>query len=140
MIRPAKMSDIEAIYGLIRQLSGYDFSRIHFDDCYTYNVENGCVLVYERDGTIYGCAVFAIHYHLHFSRKTAEIVNLIVDKNLRGSGIGKKLLVAIEQITHDSGCVCIEVASQKHREDAHRFYEREGFVCGHYKLRKELVL
>jgi hypothetical protein len=38
--------------------------------------------------------------------------------------------------TIDNGCTCIEVGSGKQREDAHRFYEREGFVCDHYKFTK----
>ena len=138
VIRLAKKSDIEAVYGLIRQLSRHKFIKEQFEDCYIYNIGRGNVLVYEKDNSVCGCAVYAIHYHLHFSRKTAEIVNLIVDENSRGNGIGKELLNAIEKIAFDNRCVCIEVASGKHREAAHRFYEREGFVCGHYKLKKEL--
>ena len=140
MIRKAEKSDLDAIYGLMKQLSRHEFTQRQFEDCYTHNIEKGCVLVYEKDNRIIcGCAVFAIHYPLHFSCKTAEIVNLIVDENSRGGGIGKELLAAIEQIALDNGCICIEVASGKHREAAHRFYEREGFVCGHIKLRKELA-
>ena len=139
VIRPAKKSDIDAVYGLIRQLSSYGFSKEQFEDCYMHNIGKECVLVYEKDSCIYGCAVFAIHYHLHFSLKTAEVINLIVDKNVRGSGIGKELLDTLEQIALDNDCVCIEVASYKHREAARRFYEREGFLCSHYKLRKELA-
>jgi len=140
MIRKAGSADLDAVYGLMKQLSRHEFTQKQFEDCYNHNIEKGCVLVYEKDNrTVCGCAVFAIHYPLHYSRKTAEIVNLIVDENSRGGGIGKELLEAIEQIASGNGCVCIEVASGKHREAAHRFYEREGFVCDHYKLKKKLA-
>jgi len=139
MIRQAVKDDINAVYGLIRQLSSYEFTKEQFNDCYLYNLEKGCVLVYEKDNIICGCLAFNIHYSLHFSCKTAEIVNLIVDEKARGYGIGKELLAAFEKIAADNKCVCIEVSSGKHREAAHRFYEREGFVCGHYKLRKVLT-
>ena len=139
MIRQAVKNDTDAVYGLIRQLSNHNFTKEQFNDCYLYNIKKGCVLVYEKDNIISGCLTFNIHYFLHFSRKTAEIVNLVVDENARSNGIGKDLLTEFEKIALANGCVCIEVASGKHREAAHRFYEREGFVCNHYKLRKELA-
>jgi len=140
MIRAAAKEDLDAIYGLIKQLSRHEFTKEQFCDCYKYNLERGCVLVYEKDNrNICGCIVFNIYYPLHFSRKTAEIVNLVVDENARNCGIGRELLTHVEQIAVENGCVCIEVASGKQREDAHRFYKREGFVCNHYKLTKELL-
>ena len=138
MIRIATKDDIDAVYGLIKQLSSHEFTKEQFNDCYLYNTQKGQVLVYEKDHTISGCIVYNIHYYLHFSRKSAEIVNLVVDESARGRGIGKELLVSFEQIAADLGCVCLEVDSGKHREAAHRFYMREGFVCNHVKLTKVL--
>jgi PhnO protein len=139
MIRKAVKDDLYAVYMLIQQLTNRDFTKKQFDDCFIYNLDRGSVLVYEKDNLVSGCLAFDIHYSLHFSRKTAEIVNLIVDENARNNGIGKDLLTEFEKIAVDNGCVCIEVASGKHREAAHRFYEREGFACNHYKMRKELA-
>jgi PhnO protein len=140
MIRAATKDDLDVVYGLIKQLSSHEFTKGQFADCYLYNLEKGRVLVYEKDNSnICGCIVFAFHYSLHFSRKTAEIVNLIVDENVRSNGIGKELVTYLEKIAFDNGCVRIEVASGKQREDAHRFYKREGYVCDHYKLTKGLI-
>ena len=139
MIRKAVNADLDAVYRLMRQLSSSEFTREQFQDCYLYNLEKERVLVYEKDNMICGCLAFDIRYAMHFSCKTAEIVNLIVDENARGYGIGKALLREFENIVLDSNCVCIEVASGKHREAAHRFYERDGFMCGHYKFRKALM-
>ena len=140
MIRAATKVDLDNVYGLMRQLSRHEFTKEQFGDCYFYSIEKGRVLVYEKDHhNICGCLVFSIHYHLHFSRKSAEIVNLVVDESIRGQGIGRELLTYFERIALDNGCVCIEVDSGKQREAAHRFYEREGFVCDHYKLTKGLI-
>jgi PhnO protein len=139
MIRLAKDYDLEAVHGLIKQLTRHEFTKEQFADCYLYNLEKGRVLVYERVDFICGCLVFNIHYHLHFSRKTAEIVSLIVDETVRGQGVGKELLRAFEQIAIDNNCVYIEVASGKQRKKAHNFYIREGFSSTHYKLTKELL-
>ena len=139
MIRIATKDDMDDVYGLIKQLSSHEFTKKQFEDCYLYNLERGQVLVYEKDNVISGCLVYNIHYYLHFSRKSAEIVNLVVDENVRGHGVGKKLLVFFEQIAVDLGCVCLEVDSGKHREAAHRFYMREGFSFKHYKFTKGLI-
>ena len=138
MIRTATKGDLEAVYGLMRQLSRHCFTKKQFEACYFYNLENNRVLVCEENKNICGCAVLNIHYSLHFSRKTAEIVNLIVDESARSRGIGKELLASLEQIAADNDCVCIELGSGKQRSDAHRFYAREGFACNHYKFTKEL--
>ena len=138
MIRAAVKDDLEAVYGLMLQLSWHDFTKEQFESCYFYNLENNHIIVHEQDKHVCGCGVLSVSYHLHFSRKTAEIVNLVVDVNARGCGIGKELLAALEQIAADNDCACIKLDSAKHRSDAHRFYAREGFACNHYKFTKEL--
>ncbi|MCL1849273.1 MAG: GNAT family N-acetyltransferase [Clostridiales bacterium] len=122
----------------MRQLSGHHFTKKQFTSCYEYNLDRNHILVWEQNRRVCGCGILNIHYYLHFSLKSAEVVNLVVDENARGRGIGKELLTALEQIAIDNGCGWIELGSGKHRKDAHRFYEREGFVQTHYKLTKEL--
>jgi len=138
MIRAAIKDDLDAVYGLMRQLSRHEFTKEQFESCYLHSLESNdtYILVNEENTCICGCGVLSIHYPLHFSRKAAEIVNLIVDENARGRGIGKDLLAELEKVAHDNGCICIEVASSKQRIDAHRFYVREGFINDHYKLTK----
>ena len=138
MIRVADRGDVEAVYRLIRQLSHHDFTKEQFENCFFDTIEEGRVLVYETENLVCGCLVFAIHYPLQFSRKTAEIVNLIVDENSRNCGIGKRLIDSFERIAIENDCVRIDVASANRRKDAHRFYEREGFLFTHHKFTKEL--
>jgi len=78
-------------------------------------------------------------HSLHFSHKSAEIINLIVDGKVRNCGTGRELLAYFENIAIDNSCVCIEVNSGKWREGAHRLYMREGFECDHYKFTKGLI-
>ena len=139
MIRPAKWRDMEAIRGLMRQLSRHEFTDEMFKACYLHNLKHKHILVYEEADCVRGCGILAIHYMMHYSRKSAEIVNLIVDESARGRGIGKALLDEFERIAIENGCVSIEADSGKHRVDAHRFYYREGFVCEHYKFTKGLL-
>ena len=138
MIRMAINDDSEAVYRLIRQLSDHEFTKEQFEACYRHNLKGNYIMVYEEDGGVYGCGVLSIQYPLHFSDKKAEIVNLIVAANVRNRGIGKMILDELERIAADNGCVRIEVASNRRRTDAHRFYIREGFADTHIKLTKEI--
>ena len=138
MIRAATKDDLDAVYGLIRQLSRHYFTKEQFEPCYLHNLKYNHILVCEYNKHIGGCGILCIHYSLHYSQKSAEVVNLIVDENARNCGIGKELLTSLEKIAIDNECVYLEVSSGKQREAAHRFYEREGFALTHYKLTKKL--
>jgi len=138
MIRIATKDDLNTVYRLIKQLSTHKFTKKQFEECYLHNILKGHVLVCERNHIVCGCIVFNIHYYLHFSHKSAEVVNLVVDENVRGNGIGKNLLASFEKIATNSGCKCLEVDSSKHRESAHRFYLQEGYECNHLKFTKKL--
>jgi len=140
MIRTAAKEDLESVYKLIRQLTKHDFTPEQFKTCYLHNLKNNHILVWEEDGNVCGCGVLTVHYSLHYSRKSAEIVNLIVDADYRNLGIGRKLLLALEQIAINNKCVGLEVGSGQQREAAHRFYYREGFGCSHYKFTKSLTI
>jgi GNAT superfamily N-acetyltransferase len=55
------------------------------------------------------------------------VLGLIVDKEYRGKGIGKQLLDGAARWATEHGYNKLRVRSNLIREDAHRFYEREGF-------------
>jgi GNAT superfamily N-acetyltransferase len=52
---------------------------------------------------------------------------LVVADGSRNRGVGRDLLVAAEQWASDRGCERLMVATRITREDAHRFYRREGY-------------
>jgi len=56
-----------------------------------------------------------------------EIGGLVVDANYRGSGIGRQLLLQVEQWAKQQGCKSIYVRSNIIREQAHVFYEKLGY-------------
>jgi GNAT superfamily N-acetyltransferase len=55
------------------------------------------------------------------------IENVIVSKNMRGCGIGKQLMQAIERLGKERNCYYTMFVSGTHRKDAHRFYESLGY-------------
>jgi GNAT superfamily N-acetyltransferase len=59
---------------------------------------------------------------------SVEIAALLVHPDLRSRGIGTRLVDKAKQWAKEKGLTRIVVSSMSHREAAHRFYQREGFV------------
>jgi GNAT superfamily N-acetyltransferase len=57
-----------------------------------------------------------------------EIGGLVVADGARGRGIGPRLIDQACEWARSLGCAKVGVHSNVLRADAHRFYEREGFV------------
>ncbi|OMF80274.1 GNAT family N-acetyltransferase [Paenibacillus glucanolyticus] len=55
------------------------------------------------------------------------VENVVVSSVYQGSGIGKKLMNALEDFAMENLCSYIILASSKNREQAHRFYESIGY-------------
>ena len=58
----------------------------------------------------------------------AQLMALVVGDGHRDRGIGRDLLRAAEAWATERGCHTLMVATRVTREDAHRFYRREGYV------------
>lgn len=66
------------------------------------------------------------------------IEDLIVREDLRGGGIGTKLMAAIDDFGRERGCGYAILVSSGFRKQAHRFYEKIGYTEDVRGFRKEL--
>ncbi|HEY7738120.1 MAG TPA: GNAT family N-acetyltransferase [Candidatus Limnocylindria bacterium] len=57
----------------------------------------------------------------------AQLMALVVADGARNRGVGRDLLAAAEAWAVEQGCKRLMVATRVTREDAHRFYRREGY-------------
>ena len=69
----------------------------------------------------------ALTHHLQ-SRPFALIGGLVVKEGLRGQRIGKRLCEEAEAWSRAQGVTVVRVTSRSTREDAHRFYLRDGYT------------
>ena len=84
-------------------------------------------LIAEADGTALGWIHAALSDHL--DTDTCVIIEgLVVDRNHRGEGIGKRLLAQAEEWGEASGCSLVRLRSTSTRTKAHRFYEHLGYT------------
>ena len=56
------------------------------------------------------------------------IGGLVVDREYRKQGIGRRLLVRAEEWAAQHGCSVVRLTSNVKRIDAHAFYERVGYT------------
>jgi ribosomal protein S18 acetylase RimI-like enzyme len=61
------------------------------------------------------------------SEPRGEIVGLVVSADVRGRGIGRKLVEAAEAWAKEQGAESVGVRCNTTRAEAHAFYERLGF-------------
>jgi GNAT superfamily N-acetyltransferase len=80
----------------------------------------------DADGVV---GVLATHIvpRLDADRFTCRITDLVVAATHRRSGIGSSLVAAAEQEARTAGALRIDRASGEWRDDAHAFYESQGF-------------
>lgn len=128
-IRLAKLEDANSIRGLISQL-GFDHP-VEFIQAKLVKLlksDNDIIYIYELDGNV--AALISLHFstQLAFKGDIMTIGYFVVEEEYRSRNIGKQLEEYVTGIAMERQCSLIEVFSQKKRTDAHRFYERQGYL------------
>jgi GNAT superfamily N-acetyltransferase len=101
--------------------------------------ENNRLLIAEMGGRIVG--TLQITFIRGLSRRgarRAQIEDVRVAGPHRGTGIGEQIVRAAIKIARDAGCSMVQLTTDKRRKDAHRFYERLGFVASHEGMKLTL--
>ncbi len=100
---------------------------------------NQYLMVAEQNGNVIGTFQFSILFGLsHQGGKRGLIESVRVDAPLRGQGIGQRMIAWAIDRAREEGCFIIQFSSHKQRTDAHRFYERLGFVASHVGMKLTL--
>lgn len=94
------------------------------------------LLALREDGVVRAVALYRIMRMLYCGR-LLYIDDLVTDAGTRSRGFGSRLMAAIKAEAEAQGCSEIQLISRVTREQAHRFYFREGFgiECFHFRTR-----
>jgi GNAT superfamily N-acetyltransferase len=68
----------------------------------------------------------------------AQIEGVRVDRRYRKKGIGEALFSYAFDSAKAHGCGLVQLTTDKKRNDAHRFYERLGFISSHEGMKLTL--
>jgi GNAT superfamily N-acetyltransferase len=93
---------------------------------------SGAVLVAELEGEVVGLCQLIVFRHLQGrGGLCAELESVHVHPDHRGRGIGSVLVRDAVARARAVGCYRVQLTSNRARPEAHRFYERLGFVPSH---------
>lgn len=96
------------------------------------------LIVAERDGEVVGTIQLSFIPGMpNFGMKRGMLENVHIRADQRGSGLGTQMVRWAIERCHEAGCGVVQLTSNKVRADAHRFYEKLGFVKSHegFKLK-----
>jgi ribosomal protein S18 acetylase RimI-like enzyme len=90
------------------------------------------ILVAEQAGRVIGCLQLTIIPGLSRRGVTRALIEGVrVAADSRGLRIGERLILHAIRLAREAGCGLAQLTSDNSRADAHRFYERLGFVASH---------
>jgi GNAT superfamily N-acetyltransferase len=96
--------------------------------------------VLERDEKVVGVAQLVFVPGLNWNGALrAQLQAVRVARSERGHGVGTDFLNWLLVRAHARGATLVQLASDRRRVDAHRWYERHGFVPSHVGFKKSLT-
>ena len=101
--------------------------------------KGNAIVVGDDSGDVVACLQLLVVPGLSRQGATrAFIEGVRVASKLRGKGVGEALVRHAIDKARNAGCRLVQLTSDKSRGDAHRFYERLGFVASHVGMKLEL--
>lgn len=94
------------------------------------------MLALSEDDVVRAVATYRIMNMLYCGR-LLSIDDLVSDETCRSRGFGGQLIERLKEEARAAGCNEVQLISRVSREDAHRFYFRQGFGidCFHFRVR-----
>ena len=132
-IREASVRDAAQIGELLAEL-GYPVDAQEASERLARN--NEVVFVAEDNGRVVGFLSIWSQLPIARSRPVARVTAMVVRSTSRGRGFGKALMNRAVEWARAEGCEGIELTSgiRDERADAHKFYERHGFLKTSYRF------
>ena len=126
-IRRLTVEDAEAAAELSSQL-GYPCSTVDLRERIEemLRVADRVAFAAVVDGQMVGWIDAAMERHLQ-APASVVIGGLVVREEMRGLGVGRRLCLEVEEWARGKSVPLVRVRSQIKREDAHRFYLRDGY-------------
>lgn len=138
-IRAAIPSDAEAIARLLEQL-GYPALAHDIPARLERIAAHGRAAVFlaEQDGKPVGLATSHIITPINHPNDVAWLTSLVIDESVRGTGVGRALVGAVEEFARAMGCKRLSVTTAEHRTGAQALYPRLGFEYTGRRFGKKL--
>jgi len=146
--RRAKRDDLQAIIALLaddelgRERESTDWAAMpSYEAAFKHiDASEGGVFVGELDGQIVAIYQLAIVPVLSYGGSVGAVLHDVrIASDLRGRGLGAELVADAEERARALGCRHVSLTSNRLRERAHKFYERQGYIHTHLGFGKTLT-
>jgi len=149
LFRPATEDDVAAIVALLaddglgrgRENPSLPLDRRYLDAFAALDSDpNQLLVVAERDGAVTGCLQLTFIPGLsRLGMWRGQIEAVRVAASERGTGLGGAMVEWAIARCRERGCGLVQLTTDKTRANAHRFYERLGFVASHEGMKLSLA-
>jgi GNAT superfamily N-acetyltransferase len=133
LVRQALQPDIDVMVGLLEALFAVE-ADFHFDQTkqrsgleMLLNRHSAAVYVAECDSRIVGMCTVQTVISTAEGGPAAILEDLVVLREFRGKGIGKKLVAAVCQWAQDRNIQRVQLLADKDNSNAIEFYEHNGW-------------
>jgi len=127
-IRPATTSDASSVFELLKQLgTEYAPDRAAFDASFQHAVDDQAttlmLVAEETNNGVVGYAFATVAHLLHTNGSSAQLQELVVDGSVQSTGIGTRLVEAVEAVCTERSVRQLTVPSRGSAD----FFERIGY-------------
>lgn len=143
LIRKASPEDVDDLLELYRQLASSGELPSAENAAMVIELTDSnpwmLFLVAELDDVVVGTVTMVVVPAVpHSAQPWAQIEHMVVHEAHRKSGIGHALLARCEEHIRSVGGYKMQLQSSDHRDEAHSFYEQEGFTASSRGYRRYL--
>jgi len=140
LVRNANALDIPDLCRLMSHLTGHPVSteamRNRLAMVNASSIDE--LFVSESAGAVRGLLGFRIRENLEEPTYFGEISAIVVDPDVRGTGLGRALIEYAENLARERNCIGTWLVSGFGREEeAHHFYKRLGYQINGYRFVKK---
>ena len=87
----------------------------------------GCIVIARENNQVVGMVNLLFTVSTALGGRVALLEDMVVTPDMRGTGVGSKLLQYSVESAAEMGCLRITLLTDADNEGAHRFYQRHGF-------------
>ena len=134
VIAPAWLASAERVHRQLRPQLGVDYAK-ELGEVFR---GGGRMSVAAVGDDVTGVAVFRVYQNTAEGRHL-YVDDLVTDEGRRSSGVGKALLDHLHGVARALACRTLKLDSGTQRQQAHKFYFREGMTIVAFHFKKPLI-
>ena len=134
IVAPEWLPGVEAVHRQLRpKLPGNYAERMK-----RVFADGGRLIAAVLNDKVAGVALYRI-YETTFDGRRLYVDDLVIDEAQRSTGVGHAMLAHLEALGQHEGCDMLALESGTHRQQAHKFYFREGMLITSFAFRKPIA-